>query len=60
MNKITAYIVLVLHVIVFHFGQNAYSASSALTKPSVDMSGVNEIDKVLLNKKITKLDLKLN
>ena len=58
MNKITAYIILVLHVIVFHFGQNAYSASSALTKPPADMSGINEMHKVLL-KKIAKLDLEL-
>ncbi|MBO6493544.1 MAG: hypothetical protein HVK28_03565 [Pelagibacteraceae bacterium] len=50
MNKITAYIVLVLHVVVFHFGQNAYSASSALTKPPADMSGINEMHKVLLKK----------
>jgi len=38
MNKITAYIVLVLHIVVFHFGQNAYSASSALTESPADMS----------------------
>ena len=50
MNKITAYIVLVLHVIVFHFGQNAYPASSALAKPPADMSGINEMHKVLLKK----------
>ena len=48
MNKITAYIVLVLHIVVFHFGQNAYSASSALTESPADMSGINEMHKVLL------------
>ena len=58
MNKITAYIVLVLFVVVFHFGQNAHSASSALTKPPSDMSGINEMHKVLL-KKIANLDLEL-
>ena len=58
MNKITAYIVLVLFVVVFHFGQNAYSASSAITEPPADMSGINEMHKVLL-KKIAKLDLEL-
>ncbi len=50
MNKITAYIVLVLFVVVFHFGQNAHSASSALTEPPSDMSGINEMHKVLLKK----------
>ena len=58
MNKITAYIVLVLFVVVFHFGQNAHSASSAITEPPSDMSGINEMHKVLL-KKIAKLDLEL-
>ena len=50
MNKITAYIVLVLFVVVFHFGQNAHSASSAITEPPSDMSGINEMHKVLLKK----------
>ncbi len=50
MNKITAYIVLVLFVVVFHFDQNAHSASSALTEPPSDMSGINEMHKVLLKK----------
>ena len=58
MNKITAYIVLVLYFVLFHFVQNAYPASSALTKPPSDMSGINEMHKVLL-KKIAKLDLEL-
>ncbi len=58
MNKITAYIVLVLFVVVFHFGQNAHSASSAITEPPADMSGINEMHKVLL-KKIANLDLEL-
>ena len=51
MNKITAYIVLVLRVVLFHFGQNAYPASSALTKPPADMSSINEMHKVLLKKR---------
>ena len=50
MKKITAYIVLVLFVVVFHFGQNAHSASSALTEPPSDMSDINEMHKVLLKK----------
>jgi hypothetical protein len=50
MNKITAYIVLACIFFVFHFGQNAHSASSALTKPPADMSGINEMHKVLLKK----------
>ena len=50
MNKITAYIALVLHFVLFHFVQNAYPASSALTKPPTDMSGINEMHKVLLKK----------
>ena len=47
MKKVTVYILLVLHVVLFNFGQNAYSASSALTKPPADMSGINEMHKVL-------------
>ena len=47
MKKVTVYILLVLHVVLFNFGQNAYSASSALTKPPADMSGINERHKVL-------------
>ncbi|MBO6481411.1 MAG: hypothetical protein HVK35_01755, partial [Pelagibacteraceae bacterium] len=50
MNKITAYIALVLHFVLFYFVQNAYPASSALTKPPTDMSGINEMHKVLLKK----------
>ena len=54
MKKITAYILIVLHVVLFIFGQNAYSASSALTKPPTDLSGINEMHNLLekLNSKI--------
>ncbi len=51
MNKITAYIVLVLFVVVFHFDQNAHSASSAITEPPADMSGINEMHKSTFKKK---------
>ena len=60
MNKITAYIVLVLFVVVFHFGQNAHSASSAITEPPADMSGINEMHKVLLKKNKGSTSLKFS
>ena len=41
---------LVLPFVLLNLGQNAHSASSALTEPPADMSGINEMHKVLLKK----------
>ncbi len=61
MNKVIPavfFFALVLPFVLLNLGQNAHSASSALTEPPADMSGINEMHKVLL-KKIAKLDLEL-
>ena len=53
MNKVISvvfFIALVLHLVLLNLGQNAYSASSALTEPPTDMSGINGMHKVLLKK----------
>ena len=61
MNKVIPavfFFALVLPFVLLNLGQNAHSASSALTEPPADMSGINEMHKVLL-KKIANLDLEL-
>ena len=53
MNKVIPavfFFALVLPFVLLNLGQNAHSASSALTEPPADMSGINEMHKVLLKK----------
>ena len=48
--SIVFFVALALHFVLLNLNQNAHSASSALTEPPVDMSGINEMHKELLRK----------